>query len=138
MRSVQLTWQQNSSSSTSGRKRQAGLEEQRGVWSLSERKVIAAMEDYLERCTDIRVEIDMLKRTKLEVFEDVDQILGRPAQPSLISREILVEVEHVKAHRTEEDKKDMSHFERLVTDGNVKADDRAKEVRCGMKDSWHR
>ena len=33
-------------------------------------------------------------------------------------KEILVEVEHVKAHRTEKDKKEMSHFEKFVTDGN--------------------
>ena len=35
---------------------------------------------------------------------------------------MLVEVEHVKAHRTEKDKK-MSHFERFVTEGSVKADE---------------
>ena len=29
----------------------------------------------------------------------------------LTSREILVEVEHVKAYRTKKDKKEMSHFE---------------------------
>ena len=30
----------------------------------------------------------------------------------LVSKEISVEVEHVKAHRTQKDKKEMSHFER--------------------------
>ena len=35
----------------------------------------------------------------------------------LTSREISVEVEHVKAHRTEKDKKEMSHFEKFVTRG---------------------
>ena len=50
----------------------------------------------------------------------------------LTSREIVVEVEHAKAHSTE---KDMSHFERFVTDGNEKADEK---VRCWMKGSWHR
>ena len=44
----------------------------------------------------------------------------------LMSREILVEVEHVKAHRTKKDKKEMSHFEKLVTKGNEKADELAK------------
>ena len=39
----------------------------------------------------------------------------------LMSKEIMVEVEHVKAHRTKKDKKDMSHFERFVTDGNEEA-----------------
>ena len=37
-----------------------------------------------------------------------------------------MEVEHVKAHRTKKDKKEMSHFERFVTDGNEKADELAK------------
>ena len=38
----------------------------------------------------------------------------------------MVEVEHVKAHRTKKDKKEMSHFERFVTEGNEKADVLAK------------
>ena len=36
-------------------------------------------------------------------------------------------VEHVKAHRTKKEKKDMSHFERFVTEGNEKADELEKE-----------
>ena len=44
----------------------------------------------------------------------------------LMSREILVEVEHVKAHRTKKDKNEMSHFEKFVTDGNEKVDELAK------------
>ena len=44
----------------------------------------------------------------------------------LASKEKLVEVEHVKAHRTEKDKKEMSHFEKFNTDGNEKADELAK------------
>ena len=39
---------------------------------------------------------------------------------------ILVEVEHVKAHRTKKDKKEMSQMEKFVTDGNEKADELAK------------
>ena len=35
----------------------------------------------------------------------------------LAERGMLVEVEHVKAHRTKEEKKNMSPFERLVTEG---------------------
>ena len=35
----------------------------------------------------------------------------------LTSKEILLEVEHVKAHRTKKEKKDFSHFEKFVTDG---------------------
>ena len=42
-------------------------------------------------------------------------------------RGILVEVEHVKAHRTKKEKQDMSHFESFVTEGNEKADELAKE-----------
>ena len=53
LRTVQLTWQQNSSSSTSGRQWEPGLEEQRVAWSSSERKVIEAVEDYLDRCAVI-------------------------------------------------------------------------------------
>ena len=44
----------------------------------------------------------------------------------LVSKNILAEVEHVKAHRTQKDKKEMSHFERFVADGNEKADELAK------------
>ena len=37
-------------------------------------------------------------------------------------------MEHVKAHRTKKDKKEMSHFlKKFVTDGNEKADELAKE-----------
>ena len=43
------------------------------------------------------------------------------------SLEILVEVEHVRAHRTMKDEKDESHFEKFVTDGDEKADELAKE-----------
>ena len=45
----------------------------------------------------------------------------------LVSKEILVDVEHVKAHRTKKDKKEVSHFEKFVTECNEKADELAKE-----------
>ena len=56
----------------------------------------------------------------------------------LAERGILVEVEHVKAHRTKNDKKEMSHFEKFVTEGNEKADELAKagamlDERCIMQ-----
>ena len=35
-------------------------------------------------------------------------------------------MEHVKAHRTDKDKKEMTHFEKFVTDGNEKAEELAK------------
>ena len=44
----------------------------------------------------------------------------------LAERCILVEVEHVKAHRTKKEK-DISHYEKFVTEGNEKADELAKE-----------
>ena len=43
----------------------------------------------------------------------------------LVGRGILVEVEHLKAHRTKKEKENMSHFEKCVTEGNEKADDRS-------------
>ena len=42
------------------------------------------------------------------------------------SKEMLVEVEHAKAHRTEKDKKEMTQFETIVTDGNERAGELAK------------
>ena len=45
----------------------------------------------------------------------------------LVERGIVVEVEHVKAHRTMKDKKDMSYSEKFVTEGSEKADEMAKE-----------
>ena len=44
----------------------------------------------------------------------------------LTSKEMLVEVKHVKAHRTKKDKKEMSQFEKFVAEGNVKADELAE------------
>ena len=44
----------------------------------------------------------------------------------LAARDIVVEVKHVKAHRTKKVKKDMSHFEKFVTEGNEKEDELAK------------
>ena len=44
----------------------------------------------------------------------------------LKSREMLVVVEHVKAHRTKKDKNEMSQFEKFVAEGNKKADVLAK------------
>ena len=44
----------------------------------------------------------------------------------LALEETWVDVEHVKAHRTEKDKKEMTHFEKFVTDGSEEADELAK------------
>ena len=55
----------------------------------------------------------------------------------LVERGILVEVEHVKAHRTKKDKQHMSHLEQFVTEGNEKADELAKRRSVvGRKGSW--
>ena len=53
--------QQISFSSTNGRQWQADLEEQRSIWSSPERKVIAAMDNYLEKSDDMKVEIAALE-----------------------------------------------------------------------------
>ena len=44
----------------------------------------------------------------------------------LAARDIVVKVEHVKAHRTKKEKKEMSHFEKFITEGNEKADELTK------------
>ena len=44
----------------------------------------------------------------------------------MVSKEISVEVERVKVHRTKKDKKEMSHFEKFVTEGSENADELAK------------
>ena len=44
----------------------------------------------------------------------------------LAARDIAVEVEHVKAHRTRKDKKEMPHFEKFVSERNEKADELAE------------
>ena len=50
LRRMPLTLQQNSFSSVSEKQWQADLDEQHDGWSFSERRVIAAMENYLEKC----------------------------------------------------------------------------------------
>ena len=45
----------------------------------------------------------------------------------LTSKEISMEVEHVKAHRTGKDKKETTQFVKSVADGNEEADELAKE-----------
>ena len=76
--------------------------------------------------------IDGLRKGKRECIKpeagDADLWIKVWEEMHLVAaREIVVEVEHVKAHRTKMDKKEMSHFDRFVTDGNEKADELAKE-----------
>ena len=49
------------------------------------------------------------------------------------SKATLIETEHVKAHRTEKERQQMSLFEKCITEGNEKADEPAKE---GAIDEW--
>ena len=56
-------------------------------------------------------------------IESVRQEVWRDAQG--ISLDYILE--HVKAHRTKKGKKEMSHFEKFVAEGNEKADELAKE-----------
>ena len=51
---------------------------------------------------------------------------------------ILVEVEHVKAHRTKKEKKNVSHFEKFVTEGNERAVSWQNKEHCWMKVSWRK
>ena len=48
----------------------------------------------------------------------------------------VVEVEHVRAHRTKKEKNEMSHFENFVTEGNENADELAKQEQSWMKGVW--
>ena len=52
---------------------QADLEEQRSIWSSQERKVIAAMDNYLEKCHEAEVCLRYIlthpKRTGSRIFE---------------------------------------------------------------------
>ena len=41
------------------------------AWTSSERKVIGAVEDYLERCADIKVDIEALERLMEPEHEEV-------------------------------------------------------------------
>ena len=43
------------------------------------------------------------------------------------SKDTLIEVEHVAAHRTEKERQQMPLFGKVITDGNEKADELAEE-----------
>ena len=51
-----------------------------------------------------------------------------------------LKVEHVKAHRTKKEQKQMSQFERFVTEGTEKAVElaRQKQEQCWTKDLWQK
>ena len=80
---------------------------------------------------DIKGNIDALWRGERKCVDlkagDADLWINIWVKLQLLTlMEILVEVGHVKAHRTEKDKQEMSHFEKFVTDGNEEADELAK------------
>ena len=79
---------------------------------------------------DIKGIIDGLRKGEKECIRpragDADLWIKCEEIQSLAERGILVEVEHVKAHRTKKEKVNMSQFEKFVTEGNEKADDLAK------------
>ena len=56
----------------------------------------------------------------------------------LMSKAIMVEVEHVKAHCTGKDKREMTHFQKFVIEGNEKADELAKAGAMLDEGSWRR
>ena len=56
----------------------------------------------------------------------------------LTSKEILVEVEHVKAHRTKKDKNDMSQFERFVAEGKRMLMSWQRQEQCWTNDLWQK
>ena len=68
---------------------------------------------------DNKATIDGLRKGDLlmKIWEEVDE---------LVKKGILVEVAHVKAHRTKKEKEKVTQFQRFVTDGNEKADELAK------------
>ena len=45
----------------------------------------------------------------------------------LRSNELLIEVEHVEAHRTKKERRHVSPLGKFITEGNEKADELAKE-----------
>ena len=59
---MKTPWRQSSSSSSNERQWQVGTEEQRCEWSPSERKVMGAVEIFLENCADIKVDIEASAR----------------------------------------------------------------------------
>ena len=62
---------------------------------------------------------------ELEVDADLWFKIWQELHDLVKKRGILVEVAHVKAHRSKKEKK-MTQFERFVTEGNEKADELAK------------
>ena len=70
-RRLNAPWRQNSSASSSEREWQEGLEEQRVGWSPLERKVMGAVEAYLEKRVNTKVDIEALERLMEPENEEV-------------------------------------------------------------------
>ena len=81
---------------------------------------------------DVKGIIDGLRKGEKECIKpragDADLWLKKKWEElhELVKRGILVEVEHVKAHRTKKERENMTQLERFVTEGNEKADELAK------------
>ena len=91
------------------------------------RKVIRSIKVHV----DNKGTIDGLRKVEKECIKpragDAELwITSREELHELLKRGILVEVEHVKAHRTEKEKEKMKKIERFVSEGNDKADELAK------------
>ena len=54
-------------------------------------------------------------------------VFSREEVRRVLQEGILLEVEHVQAHRTKKEKQDMTLFERFVTEGDERADELAKD-----------
>ena len=85
-------WRQSSSTSSSGRQWEEGLEEQRVAWSSSDRKVMGAVEDdldYLENCASAKVDLEALERLMEpedeEVFSKVHPEVSRRKEAAIFS-----------------------------------------------------
>ena len=64
-------WRQNSSASSSGRQWQEGLERQKVGWTTSERRVVGAVENYLDNCVHMKMDIEVLERLMEPENEEV-------------------------------------------------------------------
>ena len=85
--------------------------------------------------------MDYEKVTKSVLSQEQDmQTCGKIWEElhELAKRGILVEVQHVKAHRTKKEKEKMTQFERFVTEGNEKADELAKAGAMLDKALWQK
>ena len=70
-RRLNAPWRQLSCASSSERQWQEGLEDQRVGWSSLDRKVMGAVENYLDTCVHTKVDIEALERS---MEPEIDQV----------------------------------------------------------------